>query len=309
MTDQVKRRLPALAFADLQGVGLKVRRNFFAILRWLILLELAYVFLFPVLFMLSTSFKPLIELSNPTVRWIPRNPTADGYVLALEHLNYFRSLPVSIVTSALAAVGQTLVGALVGYGFARLPFRGRRILFGLLLFTIIVPPQMVMIPQFMLFSKLKWMNTYLPLLVPTYLGYGVRGGVLLVVYRQFFKGLPFELEDSAAVDGAGPLRTFWQIMLPLAKPAILVVFLFSFVWTWNDSLGPIMALRDQDLYTLPQWMFNMTSLLTSSSFSYFYLGENLFMAAVTLTIAPLLLLFLVTQRYFTRSIDRTGLVE
>ncbi|MCY4090864.1 MAG: carbohydrate ABC transporter permease [Caldilineaceae bacterium] len=309
MTGQVKRRQCCLAYADLQGVSLKVRRHLVTILRWLVLLELAYVFLFPVLFMLSTSFKPLIELSNPTVRWIPRNPTADGYVLALEHLNYFRSLPVSVVTSAIAAIGQTLVGALVGYGFARLPFRGRQLLFGVLLFTIIVPPQMVMIPQFMLYSKLKWMNTYLPLLVPTYLGYGVRGGILLVVYRQFFKGLPFELEDSAAVDGAGPLRIFWQIMLPLAKPAILVVFLFSFVWTWNDSLGPIMALRNQDLYTLPQWMFNMTRLLTSSSFTYFYLGENLFMAAVTLTIAPLLLLFLVTQRYFTRSIDRTGLVE
>jgi len=309
MTAQAKHKQRGLVYRDLQGVRLKVRRHLATILRWLVLLELAYVFLFPVLFMLSTSFKPLIELSNPTVRWIPRNPTADGYVLALEHLNYFRSLPVSIVTSGIAAIGQTLVGALVGYGFARLPFPGRRLLFGLLLFTIIVPPQMVMIPQFMLYSRLNWMNTYLPLLVPTYLGFGVRGGILLVVYRQFFKGLPFELEDSAAVDGAGPLRIFWQIMLPLAKPAILVVFLFSFVWTWNDSLGPIMALRNQDLYTLPQWMFNMTRLLTSSSFTYYYVGENLFMAAVTLTIAPLLLLFLVTQRYFTRSIDRTGLVE
>ena len=309
MTAQAKHKQRGLVYRDLQGVRLKVRRHLVTILRWLVLLELAYVFLFPVLFMLSTSFKPLIELSNPTVRWIPRNPTADGYVLALEHLNYFRSLPVSIVTSGIAAIGQTLVGALVGYGFARLPFPGRRLLFGVLLFTIIVPPQMVMIPQFMLYSRLNWMNTYLPLLVPTYLGFGVRGGILLVVYRQFFKGLPFELEDSAAVDGAGPLRIFWQIMLPLAKPAVLVVFLFSFVWTWNDSLGPIMALRNQDLYTLPQWMFNMTRLLTSSSFTYYYLGENLFMAAVTLTIAPLLLLFLVTQRYFTRSIDRTGLVE
>jgi multiple sugar transport system permease protein len=306
---QVKREQGRLAFADIQELRLRVGRHLSTALRWMILLELAYVFMFPMLFMVSTSFKPLIELSNPTVRWIPRNPTADGYVLALEHLNYFRSLPVSIVTSAIAAIGQTLVGAMVGYGFARLPFRGRQFLFGLLLFTIIVPPQMVMIPQFMLYSKLKWMNTYLPLLVPTYLGYGVRGGILLVVYRQFFKGLPYELEDSAAVDGAGPLRIFWQIMLPLAKPAILAVFLFSFVWTWNDSLGPIMALRDQDLYTLPQWMFNMTRLLTSSSFTFYYVGENLFMAAVTLTIAPLVLLFLVTQRYFTRSIDRTGLVE
>ena len=306
---QMKREQGRLAFADIQELRLRVGRHLSTALRWMILLELAYVFMFPMLFMVSTSFKPLIELSNPTVRWIPRNPTADGYVLALEHLNYFRSLPVSIVTSAIAAIGQTLVGAMVGYGFARLPFRGRQFLFGLLLFTIIVPPQMVMIPQFMLYSKLKWMNTYLPLLVPTYLGYGVRGGILLVVYRQFFKGLPYELEDSAAVDGAGPLRIFWQIMLPLAKPAILAVFLFSFVWTWNDSLGPIMALRDQDLYTLPQWMFNMTRLLTSSSFTFYYVGENLFMAAVTLTIAPLVLLFLVTQRYFTRSIDRTGLVE
>ena len=110
MTGQVKRKQRALVYRDMQGVRLKVRRHFVTILRWLVLLELAYVFLFPVLFMLSTSFKPLIELSNPTVRWIPRNPTADGYVLALEHLNYFRSLPVSIVTSAIAAMGTDAGG-------------------------------------------------------------------------------------------------------------------------------------------------------------------------------------------------------
>jgi multiple sugar transport system permease protein len=138
----------------------------------------------------------------------------------------------------------------------------------------------------------------------------VRGGILLIVFRQFFRGLPYELEDAAHVDGAGPFRIFWQIMLPLAQPAILVVMLFSMVWTWNDNFTPWLVLRDNTLYTLTQRMEIFNSLLNNFSGStYTNLEENTFMAGVTLTVLPLLLIYLFTQRYFTQSIDRTGLVE
>ena len=205
------------------------------------------------------------ELNNPAVNWISRTPTNEGYLLAMEVLQYFDGVRVSLGTSIVAAVGQTLIGAMVAYGFARIRFPGRDFLFALLLFTIVVPPQTTMVPQFMLYTDLKWTNTYLPLMVPPFLSYGVRGGILLIVFRQFFRGLPYELEDAAHVDGAGPFRIFWQIMLPLAKPAILVVMLFSLVWTWNDNFTPWLVLRDNTLYTLTQRMEIFNSLLNNFS--------------------------------------------
>ena len=197
------------------------------VLRWAILIEFVYVFLFPVIYIFTTSIKTLSEINNPTVRWISRAPTLEGYEVATEILGYLDGLRISGWTAVVAAIGTTLMGAMIAYGFARLRFPGRELLFGLLLFTVVVPPQVTMVPQFMLYTRLEWTNTYLPLFVPAFMGWGVRGGILLIVYRQFFGGLPYELEDAAKVAGAGPFRAFWQVMLPLAKPAILVVLLFS----------------------------------------------------------------------------------
>ena len=166
-------------------------------LRWAILIEFVYVFLFPVIYIFTTSIKTLSEINNPSVRWVSRAPTLEGYEVATEILGYVDGLRISGWTSVVAAIGTTLMGAMVAYGFARLRFPGRELLFGFLLFTIVVPPQITMVPQFMLYTKLEWTNTYLPLFVPAFMGWGVRGGVLLIVYRQFFRGLPYELEDAA----------------------------------------------------------------------------------------------------------------
>ena len=280
--------------------------------RWLVLLGFAYLFLFPVLFMIATSVKSDTELRNPLVQWISRSPTVHTYVLAYTALGW-RGLRNSVFISVLSMIGQTAIGAMVGYSAARLRFPGRDFLFAVLLFTIVVPPETIMLSQFMYYSKLKWNNTYIPLILPAYLGYGVRGGILLFVYRQFFRGLPYELEDAAYVDGAGPLRTFWQIMLPLAKPAILVVLLFSLVWNWNDHFLPNLILRDVRTFTLPQQLGILHNLIVNTGLVSLYgaigLQENTYMAAVVLTITPMLLMYLFAQRYFTQSIDRTGLVE
>ena len=287
-----------------------LKRGIGSALRWLVLLEFAYVFIYPVIFMVTTSFKNLSELNHPAVQWISRNPTLEGYTIAMEVMAYLDALQISAVTTVLASLGQTFVGALVAYGFARISFPGRNFLFGLLVFTVIVPLQTIMVPQFMLYSKLDWINTYLPLVVPAFIGYGVRGGILLIVYRQFFRGLPYELEDAAYVDGAGPFRTFWRIMFPLAKPAVLVVFLFSFVWTWNDAFFANLVIRLKNLMTLTQRLQIFSILLNDPhGHTTRRLGENIFMAATTLGVLPLLIIFLLAQRYFTQSVDRTGLVE
>ena len=282
------------------------------ILRWVVLIEFIYVFLFPLIFMVATSLKTVGELNNPTVHWISRSPSLQAYEIAFTVLKYMEAIGISAATSVLAAAGQTLAGAMIAYGFARMRFPGRDFLFGVLLFSIVIPLQTVMIPQFILFTKLKWMNTYLPLILPAWLGFGVRGGILLIVFRQFFRGLPYELEDAAYVDGAGPLRTFGQIMLPLAKPGILVVFLFSLVWTWNDLFVPSMVLRKPELLTLPQRMLAFVEWFLATEqglFGVYELQENILMAGVTLTVIPMLVVYIFAQRYFTQSVDRTGLVE
>ena len=291
--------LPHLRRAGTRAVG--------AILRGLVLFAFVYVFASPVIFMTTTSVKTVTELNNPSVKWVSRNPTSYGYDIALQVMGYWRGLRSSVVISALAAVGQTLSGAIIAYGFARLRFPGRELLFGLLLFTMVIPPQTVMVPQFMLFTRLKLTNTLVPLILPAWFGSGVPGGVLLLVYRQFFRGLPFELEDAAYVDGAGPFRAFWQIMLPLAKPAILVVLLFSLVWTWNDGITPWLVIKSEKLMTITQRLQIFWNLRVFGTD--YRQEENVFMAAVTMAVAPLLVLYVFTQRYFTQSIDRTGLVE
>ena len=289
-----------------------VRRGLGTTARWLVLLGFVYLYLFPVLFMLANSVKTDGELRNPLVEWISREPTLANYVLAARAMGW-RGLRNSVIISVLAMIGQTLVGAMIAYASARLRFPGRDFLFALLLFTIIVPPETIMLSLFMYYAKIGWNNTFLPLILPAWLGFGVRGGILLFVYRQFFRGLPYELEDAAYVDGAGPLRTFWQIMLPLAKPAILVVMLFSLVWTWNDSFLPELILRDTRMFTMPQQLGNIAMMIFDRAFRSLYaaagLQENTFMAAVVLTVSPMLLMYLFAQRYFTQSIDRTGLVE
>jgi multiple sugar transport system permease protein len=260
--------------------------------------------------MVTTSIKNLTELNHPAIQWISRDPTFEPYQTAAEVMGYLHAVRLSGLVAVGSALGQTLIGALVAYAFARIHFAGREILFGLLLFTVIVPLQTIMVPQFMLYSKLDWTNKLYPLVVPGLFGYGVRGGILLIVYRQFFRGLPYELEDAAYVDGAGTFRTFWQIMFPLAKPAILVVFLFSLVWTWNDAFIPNLVISTRDLMTVTQRLQIFNLLLNDpGGHTIHRMGENIFMAATMLAVVPLLVVYLVAQRYFTQSIDRTGLVE
>lgn len=307
---------------------------------YLILADIGFVFLFPVFYMIATSFKSIQDLTDPTIVWIATGFDWQNYVLAWQSLDFIHSFANSAQIAILAAVGQVVSCAFVGYGFGRIPFPGRELLFLLVIFTFLVPPETIIVPLFILYKTMPrlaidinfaafphiiattgsfgpsnimdhgWIDTYWPFIFPSFVGEGLKGPVFILIFRQFFRGLPWELEEAARVDGAGPLATFFRIMLPLAKPAILVTFLFSIVWHWNDFLEPLIYLNRRELFTLPMRLSVLGTALndvTGGAGSEFY-NEALTMAACLLVILPLLVLYVFTQRFFTESIDRTGVV-
>lgn len=278
---------------------------------YLMLLNISFVFLFPVLYLLVTSAQTVEDFVDPTVYWIPTKIQWDNYVLAFKGLFYPQALLNSTVVSGLSAVGQVLSASLAGYGFARGRLPGRDVLFMLAMLTFLIPPQTIIVPLFMLYKTLGWIDTYAPFIVPSFFAHGLRGALFIFVFRQFFRGQPWELEEAARIDGAGALRTYLQIMLPLARPAVLVVFLFSLVWHWNDFFEPSVYLYNQARFTLPLRLnifYTGLQIVTGAQAGELY-NEPLLMAASLLVIIGPLLIYLVAQRYFVQSIERTGLVE
>lgn len=278
-------------------------------LQYFILFELAYVFLFPLMYVISTSMKSDADLVDPTVVWIPRAFYKPNFELAIQLLDYWPALRNSFLMSMVPAIGQTLSCALAGYGLARYRFPGREIVFLLVILVFLIPPQVFVFPLFTLFGRLEWLSTVWPIFVPSWIGHGLKGGLFVIICRQFFRGLPWELEEAALVDGAGPLMTFWRIVLPLAQPALVVVFLFSFVWHWNDRFETGTFLFGGGPQTLQLKLASVSSAIYSMGQMEEYWSEGLAMAAVLLVILPVLVVYLFTQRNFVESISRTGLIE
>jgi multiple sugar transport system permease protein len=290
-----------------------------------VLVSLGFIFLYPVLYMISTSLKGPADLVSPEVVWVPTRLDLSNYAYAAWGLRFWEALRSSAILSLGSALLQTAACAFVGYGFARYRFRGSGALFLLVVFTFIVPPQTIVIPLFIQFSRYGWRGTYLPFLVPSALAQGLRGALFVVIFRQFFSTLPWELDDSARIDGLGGFRIFARIMVPLSRTAVLVVFLFSLVWHWNDHFFPAIFLQPQDaplsvrlasMWTDVRKSFVLKGkLVTSSTGTNAYLdaiasrNEGMGMAACMLVIVVPLVLYAFLQRYFTESIERTGLVE
>jgi len=290
--------------------GRQARHIASRIVMLVLLIDVAFIFLLPIMRLISQSLMNIMDLYDPTVSWLPRRWAWENYSQAYAALAFWPAFKRSILVAGGAAILQTLSCAIVGYGFARFKFPGRDRLFLLVLFAMIVPPHALIIQNFILFSKppFQWLETYYPFLVPSAFGMGLRGALFIFIYRQFFKGLPWELEDAAMIDGAGPFRIFFRVMLPLAQPVILVVFLFSLVWHWNDTLEPSLYLSRPEQFFLPQRLSIVESALESFQLRGMW-GTGTIMAATLLVILPLIILYAFTQRYFVTSIERTGLID
>ncbi|MGP4014831.1 carbohydrate ABC transporter permease [Saccharopolyspora sp. 5N708] len=260
---------------------------------YLFLATLAFGFLFPLIWMIATSLKTGSEaLSSPT-SVIPADPTAENYWAALEVLpTYFWN---SVKLAFLNVAGLLVVASLAGFAFARLRFPGRDVIFVVVLASALVPHIVYLIPQYVVFREYGWVDTHFPLWVPRAMT-PVFGTFLM---RQFFLGIPKELEESARIDGANTFTIFSRIMLPLAKPALAAVALFTFVDSWNDLLGPLIFLNSQELQTVPVAL----ALFQGEFFS----NVPGLMAAATIIIVPVFVVFLLAQKYFVQGVIMSGL--
>nr|WP_238403148.1 carbohydrate ABC transporter permease [Paenibacillus mesophilus] len=278
---------------------------------YLVLIDVAYIYLNPILFMITTMVKNSQDLLDPAVSWVPRAIYTGVLQDAWTKLKYPSAFTISAILSLTIAVLQTVSCAVAGYAFARLEFPFKKTLFFCLLLTFIVPTQVVILPNLIAASQLGLMKTYIPIVVPALFGHGLKGALFVIIYRQFFSTQPKELEEAAKIDGANVFKIFYKVMLPLAKPAILVVFLFSFVWTWNDYYLPSMYLNGVKEVPLSMGISQISAVLTqqAAEFGPSIFDEPLKMATSFLIILPPLVLYMFTQRWFVEGVERTGLVE
>jgi multiple sugar transport system permease protein len=265
----------------------------------------AAIFVLPLYWMLTTSIKELRETFQYPPTIIPRSFTLRPYMLAWEYqpwLLYLRNT-MFILIGALA--GQLLTSTLCAYGFSRIQFPGRDFVFILILATMMLPNQVTLIPTYILFRELKWLNTFYPLIVPAWFGGGAFNIFLL---RQFFSSIPSEMEDAAMIDGSSYLGVWWRIILPLSKPALTVVTVFSIQQQWNAFFGPLIYLDSNKKHTLGLALHMFNQLARSSQTEYVDVGlYTAMMAASTITTLPMIILFVFAQRYFVEGIQMTGI--
>jgi len=256
---------------------------------------LAVLFLAPLLWAMSASLKSLDKVNEFPPRLIPEQWLWSNYAAALTKLPFLVFVGNSLVITIAATIGQVLSASLVGYAFARLPWRGRGFWFVILLATMMLPAQVVMIPQYLLYKELGWVNTYKPLIVPFWLG---GGAFFIFLFRQFFKGIPKEMEEAARLDGASEWQLYWQIFLPNAKPVIATAAVMGFIAHWKDFMGPLIYLSDFRTYP--------TSLGLHMYQSIDGAWTNYLMAAALVTTLPLIVLFAVGQRFLVKGMLLTG---
>lgn len=268
-------------------------------LAYLLLLLFSLLTIFPFVWMVLTTFKSRGAIFALPPQLVPdllfKEGMWDSYVTVLTRYSFLRYSANSFFVAGMAAIGQLITASLAGFAFAKMAFRGSTLLFGLLLATTIIPVEVVIIPEFLLMARLGWLNTYLPLIVPSFL-VGTLGTFML---REFFAGIPEELVEAAVLDGASSFRIYANIFLPLSIPAMTTLFLIAFIANWNELLRPVLYISSSPLRTVT---------IGLTSFQNEYGAQwNLLLAGAVISILPLLIVYIFAQRYIVAGIATTGL--
>ncbi len=275
----------------------RTRTVVWKVILYFVLVILSLSFLMPMLWMISTSLKDTAQTYVVPPIWVPWPMRFVNYPEALVSQPFGLYFLNTIWYAFFSAVGAVLSSSLIAYGFSRIRWKGREPLFFVCLATMMIPYQVVMIPLYITFRNLHWLNTYLPLIIPTYFG----SAYYIFLLRQFFLSIPSELSEAARIDGSGEFGIFWRIILPLAKPALAVVALFQVMGAWNDFLGPLIYLNNPDLFPISLGLNRFLGQFVEK------LAWPYLMAASTVTIAPMIILFFFTQRTFIEGISITGI--
>ena len=279
------------------------------ILRFIIIFGICFTIIYPYLVKGIVSFMSTNDIVDSTVMYIPREGSTYFIEKAIVSMEYWPALLNTALLSLAASILTLLVSTFVGYGFARFKFPGKNLLFFLVILTLIIPAQTIMIPLYARFNYFIFgsiLNTFWPIVILAATGLGLKNGLYIYMMRQFFRGMPKELEMSAYIDGAGHFRTFFSIMLPNASNMMITIFLFAFTWQWTDTTYNNMLFPK--LQILTNTVLNVTK-ATASATADKVQSQALIDTSSLLLILPLLLVFLVAQRYFIQSIERSGLVE
>jgi multiple sugar transport system permease protein len=279
--------------------------------RFLILTGLGFVFVYPLLYMLSVSFMDTKDLVDSTVSWIPTHLSFESFIKAAKTLSFWKGFRDSLKMTVIPAALQTFVLAAAGYGLARYRVPLKKLWIALSVVIFLIPVQVTMIPRFLLFNSYKLVGTIWPMYLITLFGQGVKSSVFLLIYYNYFGSYSKSIDEAARIDGAGPLRIFFSIALPMAKPALVVTYLFSFIWIWNDTVQ-LPQYSTGAVTTLPmhlqQFAEQFNKLYSSVGVSTGgALNESIQLAGTLLSILPLIILYFLVQRSFIASIEKTGI--
>lgn len=263
-----------------------------------VLLCLGFIwYMFPLAWMFLGSFKTFKDINQIPPRLLPSKVYLGNYPLAWDSVPFARYFSNTIIIVAFSVVGSIISASLVGYGFARLRFWGRDVLFVLMLSTMMLPFWVTIIPQFLIYKAVGLINTWVPLILPSFLGHAS----YIFLTRQFLLTLPLELDEAAELDGCGKLGIYWRILMPLCKPVMVTITLFTFIGVWNNFMMPLIYLSNPKLYTVSIGLAFMRGELAEG-----LPVQGLVMAASVFTSLPMIIVFLLGQRYFVRGIAFTG---
>lgn len=296
------------------------KRLLVKLVMYLLLLGLAFVFLYPFLYMMITSLKSNADLNSLSVQWIPTELKFENYFVAAKLLKPGKFLKNSLFVTIFASAGHVISCSFIGYGFARYNFPFKKFLFACVILAFIVPVQTLIIPMYLTYSNLGWLDSYLPLIVPTFFGFGLKGALYIFIFRQFYLTLPRDLENAAKIDGCGFLKTYWKIVFPLAQSTLMVTLVLSVVWHWNDFYEPAIFVSKASMGFLPSRLNSIVAAVNALPEQMMELmaslglqdGEDtlnnaVVMGGAAMISAPVLLFFAFAQRKFMQGIERTGI--
>lgn len=291
--------------------GNETRDGIFVILlRYCILIAIGFVYLYPIIYMVVNSFFSVEELTDPRVTWIPRELYLDNFRKAFVTLDFFKAFGNSVIMSLVPAILQTAVCACTGFGLARFKLKTWHIWFVLIIATFILPTQVMLVPRYVMFYNMGMINTVFVQYVPAILGQGIKSAIFILVFYQYFSTYPKSFDEAAELDGAGKFQIFIKIALPIAASAILLCFLFSLVWYWNETYQsnymfggkiPTLPLKLNSFTTLYKAQYGSGASVASDP------NESVALAGTLLSILPMVVLYIICQRKFIASIEQSGI--
>ena len=324
--ERFKKRLATLTPAEQKY--LKRKRfidSVWPVARALLVFGLCFVIIYPLMYMVATSFRPRSEMNDPTIIWLSRSFTMNNIKDVIKAMDFWKTLGIPLFINIGCSIIQVITCALTGYGFGRFNFKGKKLLFGVVIMMILMPPQIILIPQYMFFryfnplgiyhmiahDYINLINNPLTMYMPALTANGIKAGLFIFLFRQSFRGLPKELEDAAYLDGCSPLKTFVSVMIPNAGSTFLTVFLLSVVWYWNDYYVSTSFFTNNS--TIALQLKNLQASLTRIIFDNGNVKVNprelivWLEAGCLISITPILIMYIFLQKYFTEGIARSGL--